>query len=76
MLIIRAKGGGNMSGISKTDKELATELTIAVIKAKADIISSIDANMVKDNKVKEWLNDSQITQTFNKIYATITEKTY
>ncbi|WP_026574494.1 hypothetical protein [Bacillus sp. UNC438CL73TsuS30] len=65
-----------MSGISKTDKELATELTIAVIKAKADIISSIDANMVKDNKVKEWLNDSQITQTFNKIYATITEKTY
>jgi hypothetical protein len=67
-----------MSERLKSDKELATELTIAVIKARAEIIGSIDAENIvaKKNNTNELLNDSVVTDLFNKIHAAIAEKTY
>jgi hypothetical protein len=64
-----------MSGAMKSNRELATELTMSVVKAKANIICSIEGNnQTKTKLMEELLNDSQITETFNKVYATISEK--
>ena len=64
--------------MAKTDKELATELTMAVIKAKADIISSISENSitVRENLINTELTDENIANTFSKFYTTINEKVY
>jgi len=61
--------------MAKTDKELAVELTIAVVKAKADIITSIqDNNSAKQTQLATALSDAVTTETFNQIYQAINSK--
>ncbi|MEA0556441.1 hypothetical protein U1P98_22950 [Lysinibacillus irui] len=61
--------------MAKTDKELAVELTIAVVKAKADIITSIqDNNSAKQTQLATTLSDAVTTATFNQIYQAINSK--
>lgn len=61
--------------MAKTNRELATELTVAVIKAKADIISSMSENSItiRENLINTTLSDENIADTFSKFYKTINE---
>lgn len=61
----------------RTDKELAVELTVAVLKARADVIVSIEGNnSATQHQLTTVLNDAQATETFNQIYEAISTKTY
>ncbi len=71
--MIRLRGGEKMTEV-KTDTELAVELTIAVVKARADIISSIEHNATRLNKLDSTLSDAVTTATFNQIYQAINSK--
>lgn len=59
----------------KADKDLAIELTIAVVKARADIISSMEAGSInaKRTNMNDYLSDEKVTETFDRIYATLSE---
>lgn len=59
--------------MAKTDKELAVELTIALVKAKADIIAS-NNNSTKQTQLATTLSDAVTTATFNQIYQAINSK--
>ncbi|AJK89654.1 MULTISPECIES: hypothetical protein [Lysinibacillus] len=59
--------------MTKTNRELATDLTIAVVKARAEIISSYGEGNegAKQNQLNSALGDTAITTTFEKIYKSI-----
>ena len=56
---------------TKTDKELAIDLTIELIKVRGNVIASIDDPLAKSNKINDWLKTSEVKRTFEEIYSTI-----
>lgn len=63
--------------MTKTNKELAIEMTMAVVEARAKVVASIDGNNTAiQNQLESLFSDNAIVNTFEEIYKTVVEKEY
>lgn len=60
--------------VNKTSKELAIELTTAVVKARADVIATIEHGGTKIQQLETQLNTSEILDIFEKAYSSTRDK--
>jgi len=59
---------------NKTARELAIELTTAIVKARGDVIASINHNTGTVQQLDKWLSTSEILDVFEKTYSSIKDK--
>jgi hypothetical protein len=57
--------------MSKTFEEIAAEITIATIKAKGEILASVEHAPSKGQYTDKWLGDEAITTTFKEVMKTL-----